>query len=122
MRIEMREVELLHQGRTSEEAEREIAAGLMSGAFQLPRRPAMSWMMSSGQALINEQGRSVGNWRPHLMIYYPYLTAEALGLAGVQDPGHGLVVGSGGARSSIMVIVPRFSAPEPAAPAPRSRD
>jgi hypothetical protein len=123
MLVEMLKVELLHRGRSPGEADREIAAGLMSGAFQLPRRPAMSWMMSAAQALINDQGRAVGNWRPHLMIYFPYLTAEALGLSGAQDPGHGLVVASGEAMSNILVVVPRFTDPEPAVGAtPRPRD
>jgi hypothetical protein len=123
MPIDMREVELLHLGHSTEETDREIAAGITSGRFRLPQRPALSWMMSSAQVLYNDEGRRVGSWRPHLMIYFPYLTEQALGLAGAQDPGHGLVVGGGRAMSNIMIVVPKFSDPEPAAgTAPRPPD
>src|ERR1700747_3514131 len=71
--IEIRRVELRAAGRDSAEVERDIAAGLAAGRFRVPRRPALSYMLSSGQRLISDDGKPVGSWRPHLIIYYPYL-------------------------------------------------
>ena len=54
-----------------EEIDREIAAGLLSGRYRFPRRPAMSYMMSREQVLYSDEGRNVGRWHPHLMITIP---------------------------------------------------
>jgi hypothetical protein len=118
MRMEMRQVELLHAGRTEAEADAEIAQGIAGGTFPLPSRPAMSWMMSPDQVLYSDDGRRVGNWRPHLMIYYPYLTDHGLGLAGAPDPSHGYVEKSGEPRSTIIVVVPAFTSAAAAARSP----
>src|ERR687897_3616472 len=44
--MELRRTELLRNGKSNQEIDREIAAGLLSGKYRLPRRPAMSYMMS----------------------------------------------------------------------------
>lgn len=106
----MRRIELLHQGRTPAEADREIADGLASGRFRLPRRPAMSYMLSAAQVLYADDGRRVGAWQPHLMIYYPYLTAADLGLPGDGTPGLA-VVDAGRPTANIMVVVREFVQP-----------
>jgi hypothetical protein len=111
MRMEMRRTELYHQGVGTEEAGREIAAMLADGRLRLPRRPAMSYMMSAGQRLVGDDGRAVGAWRPHLMIYFPYLTAADLGLGDNQDPRSAILVDPGKPTSNIMVIVRDFVAP-----------
>ncbi len=80
--MELRRTGLLLAGKSGDEIEREIAAGLLSGKYRLPRRPAMSYMMSVEQVLYDDDGRRVGQWKPHLMIYYPHLTSADLGLAG----------------------------------------
>ncbi|HEX6316775.1 MAG TPA: hypothetical protein VFZ73_18015 [Gemmatimonadaceae bacterium] len=92
--MQMHRVELLHRGRSKVEADRAIADGIASGRFRLPRRPAVSYMMSAEQRLIAPNGSPAGAWRPHLMIYYPYLSASDIGLSGggdatlsVVDPG-----------------------------------
>jgi hypothetical protein len=113
MRMHMHRGELLHRGKSMDEANRALEAGLLAGTFRLPTRPVMSWMMSSGQRLVSSTGRAVGNWRPHLMIYYPYLTAEDLGLSHapptflsmqVSDPGTPL--------ANVVVVVPDFIEPK----------
>ena len=68
----------------------------------------MSYMMSAGQVLYSDDGRRVGSWRPHLMIYYPYLTAEQLGLGGPPSPAAAMVTKSGSATASIVVVVSEF--------------
>jgi hypothetical protein len=107
--MELRRTELLREGKSTEEIDREIAAGLLSGKYRLPRRPAMSYMMSSEQVLYNDEGKHVGKWEPHLMIYYPHLTSTDLGLAGVPSTQAALVVDEGKASSNIMIVVKEFA-------------
>ena len=108
--IELRRTELLREGRTNEEIDREIGQGLLSGRYRLPRRPAMSYMMSSGQVLFNEQGKRVGRWHPHLMIFYPNLTPADLGL-GAPGLSTAVVVDPGLPLSNIMVVLKDFVEP-----------
>jgi hypothetical protein len=107
--MELRRTELLREGKSTEEIDREIAAGLLSGKYRLPRRPAMSYMMSSEQVLYNDEGKHVGRWEPHLMIYYPHLTSTDLGLVGVPSTQAALVVDEGKAISNIMIVVKEFA-------------
>jgi hypothetical protein len=109
--IELRRTELLREGKSSAEIDREIGEGLLSGKYRLPRRPAMSYMMSSGQVLFNDEGKRVGRWRPHLMIFYPNLTSGDLGLGGTPSPEAAVVVDPGMPLSNIMVVVKDFVEP-----------
>jgi hypothetical protein len=106
--MEMRRVELMQAGAAADSIEREIALGVTRGRFRLPRRPAMSWMMSGGQQLIDEEGRAVGRWQPHLMIYYPYLTEAELGLGSTPDPRQAILVDGGKPTANLMIIVRSF--------------
>jgi hypothetical protein len=110
--IEMRTVELRHRGMSHDEVEREIAAGLSSGRFRTPRRPALSWMLSGAQQLVSDDGTPVGKWRPHLMIYYPYLTAAELGLGPVPDFKGAVLVDGGTPTSNLMIVTSGFMQPE----------
>ncbi len=119
MPIEIRQVEMLRDGRSQEAIDREIAEGLLTGKYRLPRRPAMSYMMSSGQVLYDDEGKLVGKWQPHLMIYYPYLTAADLGLGSTPSTQAAMVVDPGKPRSQIMVVVKDFVDPKPIGAASR---
>jgi len=120
MRMDMRRGELLHEGVGLEEANRIIAAGLLHGEFRLPSRLAMSWMMSSAQQLVNAQGEPVGAWKPHVMIYYPFLTAEDVGLADDAAGATSTMMANGGSpRANVVVVVPDFVDPVASAPADR---
>jgi hypothetical protein len=119
MPIEMRQNELLREGRSQEEIDREIAEGLLRGKYRLPRRPAMSYMMSSGQVLYNDDGKLAGKWQPHLMIYYPYLTAADLGLGDTPSTQAAIVVDPGKALANVMIVVKEFVDPKPAGAASR---
>lgn len=105
MPMEMLTSELLHRGITGDSVQRVIAAGIASGKFRLPQRPAMSWMQSASQVLYDDDGSRVGAWKPHIMIYYPYLTADGLGTGSNQDLGAGIVVSPGTPMSNIMIVV-----------------
>jgi hypothetical protein len=107
--MHMRRVELLHRGRSKADADRAVAEGIASGRFRLPRRPVMSYMMSAEQKLIAPNGAPAGAWRPHLMIYYPYLTAPDIGIAGAGD-GSISVVDPGLPVANIMVVTKEFVA------------
>jgi hypothetical protein len=107
--LELRRTELLHRGASTQDVEREIAAGLASGKFRLPRRPSLTYMMSSAQVLYNDEGRHVGSWHPHVMIYYPYLTNLGLGL-GTSIPGMA-VSEEGTPLSTLMLVMPAFVSP-----------
>jgi hypothetical protein len=109
--MELRRTELLRDRKTGEEIDREIAAGLLSGKYRLPRRPAMSYMMSREQVLYSDDGRNVGRWHPHLMIYYPHLRSADLGLAGEPSIEAATVVDEGHAISNIMIVVKDFTSP-----------
>jgi hypothetical protein len=113
MPIEIRQNELLRAGRSQEEVDREIAEGLLNGKYRVPRRPAIGYMMSSGQVLYDDDGKRVGKWQPHLMIYYPYLTESDLGLGTTPSTQAAMVVDPGKPRAQIMVVVNQFVDPEP---------
>ena len=108
MRIHMREVELLHRGMTPDAAQKEIAPAIFSGKFRLPSKPAMSWMFSGEQKLIGDSGEPAGRWRPHIMIYYPFLPAMPGGDSGAPAFLGGMVSGAGTSQSSIIVPVSDF--------------
>jgi len=110
MQMELRRVHLLHQGVSKDSVERDIALGLAEGRFRLPRRPAMSYMMSGAQQLISDDGRAVGRWQPHLMIYYPYLSGRDIG-AMAPDPSAVMIVDEGKPNSMMMIVVRSFVEP-----------
>ena len=112
MKIHMRRVDLLHAGVDLEEAGATVMAELLRGEHRLPRRPAMSWMQSSAQRLVAPDGAAVGPWRPHVMIYYPFLTADELGLAGAGSAPTSAMISDGGTPlSTLVVVVPDFVDP-----------
>lgn len=106
--VEIFRTEAYHRGMTPAEVEREVDQGLASGRFRVPKRPAVVYMMSAGQRLISDDGHPAGAWKPHLMIYYPHLTNEAVGHAGEPTEAAGLVVDSGRPWANLMVVVPAF--------------
>jgi len=112
---ELRRAELGHRGIPDAEVDREIAAGLAAGRFRMPRRPALTYMMSAGQVLYDDGGRRVGSWRPHLMLYYPYLTNADLGLASRPDMRIGSVFQEGTPGASLVIVMHDF-VPAPASP------
>jgi hypothetical protein len=118
MPMEMRRTLLYHRGISTKEADRDIADRLAGGEYRLPSRAAVVYMMSAKQRLISDEGRPVGNPKPHVMIFYPFLTNAAVGHHGAPDLNAGLVVDSGRPTANLMVVVPEFVQPT-TGPAPR---
>ena len=113
MPMGMRKVELLIEGKTAADADKVIAAELGAGKYRLPRRPAVSYMMSSAQELISDDGRKAGHWQPHLMIFFPFLTEADIGLGKGGDVNATLVVDPGTPLANLMIIVRKFVDPAP---------
>lgn len=113
--VHAREAELRELGWSREAIDRDIAEGFRSGRFVPPSRPAVSWMMSAGQVLVNDAGRVVGSWKPHLMIYHPYLTSAGIGVTASPPADGPMVDDAGGPMSNLLVIVPSFVDPGPGA-------
>ena len=107
-----RRMQLREEGRDRAAIDADIAEGLRTGRVRPPARPAVSWMMSSAQVLYNDEGRHVGAWKPHLMIYYPYLTAEDLGITGTPYGDGPLIVDPGEPTANLMIVMPSFVEPE----------
>ncbi|HJU76235.1 MAG TPA: hypothetical protein VJ717_21015 [Gemmatimonadaceae bacterium] len=103
---------MLQQGATHEAITRAIDEGLRTGRLRTPTRPAMTYMMSAAQVLYNEEGKRVGAWQPHLMIYYPHLTSEQLGLGTTPSTDAAVVVDAGKPWSNIMIVVKKAVAVE----------
>lgn len=113
MGIELRRHELRWQsGMSEEEVDARIAREIEKGKLAVPSRPAMSYMMSAGQELVSDDGRSVGSWLPHLMIYYPYLSAEDLGLFGPPNMEAAAVFDEGKPTAHIVIAVRSFVDPK----------
>lgn len=115
LRWEFEHFALRTSGVSQQELEARLAEALGSGELRAPRRPAMSYMLSSGQRLYDpESGRSAGNWKPHLMLYVPYLTMESIGLSGVGEAPGLMVFRPGTPMAHLIIVVPEFV--EPAMP------
>ena len=113
MGIELRRHELRWQrGMPEKEVDARIAREIEEGKLAVPSRPAMSYMMSAGQELVSDDGRSVGSWLPHLMIYYPYLSAEDLGLFGPPNMEAAAVFDEGKPTAHIVIAVRSFVDPK----------
>jgi hypothetical protein len=108
MQVELRRGALRQQGRSAEEIERDIAEGIKSGRLALPRRPAMTYMMSSSQVLYSEKRARVGAWKPHIMLFIPYLQPADLGF-GSKTPSDMAVVDAGTPLANLMIVLPQFA-------------
>ena len=108
---EIEHFRLRTSGASDEERETELARAVGAGEIPLPGRPAMSYMMSSGQRLYDPaSGRSAGNWRPHVMLYVPYLTPDAIGLE--ESLPTIQVARPGTPMAHLVIVVPEFVKPE----------
>ena len=102
---EARRLQLRQAGKSEDEVARTLASEIAAGTLRLPSRPVLSYMMSAGQVLYNDDGKRMGMRPSHLMIYYPNLTNDAMGL-GTTPQGHvGMVMDSGKPGSNLMIIM-----------------
>lgn len=96
--------ELVMEAKSADEVREGVDRAFASGELRLPRELSLTYMMSKHQWL----GPGIEAWRPHLMIWIPYLEASEIG---VQAPGspYPLVAGRPGSRKSVLIVpVPSF--------------
>jgi hypothetical protein len=106
------EWELRHEGKSRAEVTVAVAQETISGGLPLPSRPTMAYMFSSGQRLY-PGGEDLGNWKPHVMLYMPFITARELGLT--EDTDSVMLAWEGTAKAILHVVVPEFVDPKLAA-------
>ena len=111
MQTHLRRGAMLQAVASMEAINQEIDEGLKRGRFRTPTRPSMTYMMSAAQVLYNDSGKRVGAWQPHLMIYYPNLTNDQLGLGATPSTDAAIVVDPGKPWSNIMIVVKKAITP-----------
>jgi hypothetical protein len=90
------------QGMSPEEADAKINSGYASGLYRVPKRAAITYMLSTKNKVFN--GKSVIEYPPHIMISAPYVKNSDIG-ADFQDPAMPWVLNEGSPRAYIMVVV-----------------
>jgi hypothetical protein len=100
--VYLREAELTAQGKKREEIDRAIAEGYANGTFRAPGRAGIDWMLSPKNVVPTGRG-GAAPYRPHLMIYVPYLTNADLGTE-LNPIGQAFVVQEG--TPGAVLIVP----------------
>jgi hypothetical protein len=90
------------EGMTEEEAVRKIDAGFASGTYRVPRRNAVTYMLSTKNHVFN--GEKVISYPPHIMISAPYLKNSDIG-ADFHDPSMPWVLNEGSPHAYIIVVV-----------------
>ena len=76
---ELLEVRLRSLGVAEDSIDKAVGAAYKSGQLEPPKDVALAYMMSPKQVLFSspkEEGRRVGAWHPHLMLYVPNATPE----------------------------------------------
>lgn len=71
--------ELLMQGRTMSEIDKEIEEGFRTGKYISPRRAGVAYMLSGDIRNYNPRTRKVESFPPHVMFYAPNVTNADLG-------------------------------------------
>lgn len=115
---ELLEVRLRSLGVTEDSIDTAVAAAYRSGQLETPTDVALAYMMSPKQVLFSsprEDGRRVGAWHPHLMLYVPNATPEQFGLTG--ERGEPIQVGNPGTpRAEVIIKVQKWADGTPITP------
>ena len=109
---ELMELRLRAKGVIEEDVQRAVVEAYDRGELKAPSQPAMAYMMSSKQVLFASpyaEGRRVGAWSPHVMIYMPGATAEQFGLAASSKVTEMFVSNPGTRGAHLVVKVPKWA-------------
>lgn len=109
---ELMELRLRAKGLSEDDVQRAVVEAYQRGELKTPTQPAMAYMMSSKQVLFASpyaDGRRVGAWSPHVMIYMPGATAEQFGLAASSKVTELFVSAPGTRGAHLVVKVPRWA-------------
>jgi hypothetical protein len=112
MAVEMMRTKLRARGLSNTAVEHEVDAAYTRGTLHYPEKPAMVYMMSSKQVLMDYEGdkvQRVGAWHPHVMIYLPHASAGqfALGADDGSAPVSAPFSDAGGVQ--LVVEVPQWA-------------
>jgi hypothetical protein len=116
LKRELMEVRLRSLGVAEDSVLRAVETAYKSGEIETPKDVALAYMMSPQQVLFSspgKDGRRVGAWHPHLMLYVPGATPAKFGLteSGSGDPIQ--VVAPGTPRAEVIVKVPKWADGKP---------
>jgi hypothetical protein len=109
---ELMELTLRAKGLSEDDVQRAVAKAYERGELKTPSQPAMAYMMSSKQVLFaspHADGRRVGAWSPHVMIYMPGATAEQFGLAASSKVTEMFIAAPGTPGAHLVVKVPAWA-------------
>ena len=90
-------------GKTPDAIKSEVDDCLASGKFRSPKRPALVYMLSSSQVLVDARGNA-SRFMPHLMVFYPFMKNSAMGLTASKSMDIPGVVQEGTPMSALIVI------------------
>jgi len=113
---ELMQVRLRTLGVAEDSIDRAVEAAYRSGELEIPKDVALAYMMSPQQVLFSnarKEGRRVGAWHPHLMLYVPGATPAKFGLSdsGTGDP---IQVGAPGTpQAEVIVKLPKWADGKP---------
>jgi hypothetical protein len=102
MQPEIDRAKYREEGMSPEQADAKIDNGFASGLYRVPRRTAITYMLSTKNKVFN--GKSVIEYPPHIMISAPYVKNADIG-ADFKDPAMPWVLNEGSPRAYIMVVV-----------------
>lgn len=109
---ELMEVRLRSLGVAEDSIVRAVNAAYARGELATPRELAIAYMMSPRQVLFSApgpEGRRVGAWHPHLMMYVPNATPAMFALR-EDGAGEPIAVGAPGTpRAEVIVKLPRWA-------------
>ena len=112
LKRELMEVRLRTLGVAEDSIDRAVDAAYERGELEIPTDVALAYMMSPHQVLFSsadKDGRRVGAWHPHLMLYVPGATPAKFGLSD-NGTGEPIQVGSPGTpRAEVIVKVPKWA-------------
>ena len=116
LKRELMEVRLRTLGVAEDSIDRAVESAYKRGELEIPKDVALAYMMSPQQVLFSnarKEGRRVGAWHPHLMLYVPGATPAKFGLSdsGTGDP---IQVGSPGTpQAEVIVKLPKWADGKP---------
>ncbi len=111
MAISRFETEQRLAGKSADEIKSEVAQGLASGQFRLPKTPALTYMTSSAQVITGPNGEHPTRFMPHLMVFYPNMDAKGMGIVASNSMDIPSVGGDGTPMSRLIIVVRDWTHP-----------
>jgi hypothetical protein len=98
-------------GKSRDEIKSEVDQGLTSGRFRVPHSPALTYMTSSAQVITDTSGGRPTRFLPHLMVFYPNMHGEGLGLVESNSMDIPLLDEDGTPMSRLVIVVRDWTQP-----------